>query len=74
MSTSPKRKPKARPSPTKPAPDPKRLLPRLHARLEKERAGLDRWHRRLVRAFHAYLGHYRSVTSITRRIVKLESA
>jgi hypothetical protein len=67
------RKPKARPS-AKPALDPKLLLPRLRVRLEKERARLDRWQKRLVRTFHAYERQYRLATRLARRIAQLESA
>jgi hypothetical protein len=67
------RKPKTRPA-AKPAPDPNLLLAKLHARLEKERAGLDRCQKRLVRVFHAYERQYRLVARIERRIGKLENA
>ena len=58
----------------KPAPDPALLLPRLHSRLEKERAGLDRWRKRLLRAFHAYERQDHLVNRLVRQIAKLESA
>jgi hypothetical protein len=70
--TTPRTSKKARPK-AKPAPDPKLLLPRLHERLENERAGLDRWQKRLVRAFHAYEGQHRLVARLERRIARLES-
>lgn len=72
MSTSRTRK-KARPA-AKPAPDRQLLLPKLHARLDKEQAGLDRWQKRLVRTFHAYERKYRLFARITHRIAKLASA
>lgn len=71
MSKSPTRKTRSRAA-TKPAPDPKLLLPKLHARLDKERAGLDRWQKRLMRTFHAYERQQRLVARIARRIAKLE--
>jgi hypothetical protein len=52
MSTSRTRKPKPHIS-AKPAPDPKLLRPRLHACLEKERASLGRWQKRLAQAASA---------------------
>jgi hypothetical protein len=72
MTTSRKSKLKARPK-ARPAPDPKLLLPKLHVRLENERAGLDRWQKRLVRAFHAYERQHRLVARLERRIARLES-
>jgi hypothetical protein len=73
MTTSRNRKPKPRAA-VKPVPDPKRLLPRLRLRLEKERAGLERCQKRLVRTFHAYERQHRLVARLERRIAKLESA
>jgi hypothetical protein len=73
MTTPQKRKPKARPT-AKTAPNPKLLLPKLRARLDKERAGLDRCQKRLVRTFHAFERQHRLVARIARRIAKLESA
>ena len=70
MTTPRPRKPKPRPVP-KPAPDPKVLLPKLRARLVKERAGLGRWQQRLVRTFHTYERQLRRVTRLERRIAKL---
>jgi len=58
----------------KPAPDPKLLLPRLQTRLEKERVGLDRWLKRLIRAFHAYERQHHLVSRLARQIAKLECA
>jgi hypothetical protein len=72
MSTSRTRN-KARAA-AKTAPDPKLLLPKLYARLDKERAVLDRWQKRLVRTFHPYERQHRLVVRVTRRIAKLESA
>ena len=67
------RKPKPKAGAAKPAPDPKLLLPKLRARLEKGRAGLDRWQKRLLRAFHVYERQSRLVSRLQRRITKLES-
>jgi hypothetical protein len=66
------RKPEVRPNAK--ATDPKLALPKLRDRLEKERGGTDRWHKRLVRTFHAYERQHRLVTRLHRRIAKLESA
>jgi hypothetical protein len=71
--TTPRKTRKARPG-TKPAPDPKLLLPKLRDRLEKERAALDRRHTRLLRAFRAYERQHRLVGRLARRVAKLESA
>ena len=73
MTTPRPRKSKRRPS-AKPAQDPKLLLHRLRARLEKERIGLDRWYKRLVRTFHAYERRHRIVIRLARRIASLERA
>jgi hypothetical protein len=73
MSSPRQRKPKALPV-AKPAADPKVLLPKLHARLEKEQAKLDRWQKRLARTFHAYERQHRLTARLQRRISKLESA
>ena len=70
MTTPRTRKPKRRPG-AKPAPDPKALLSKLNARLETERAGLGRWQKRLVRAFHAYERHHRRVGQLEHRIARL---
>jgi hypothetical protein len=61
-------------STTNPAFDPKFLLARLHARLDKERPGLERWHQRLVRTFHAYERQHRLVNRLARRVAKLDTA
>jgi len=73
MTTPRTRKPKRRPG-AKPAPEPKALLPKLNTRLEKERAGLGRWQRRLVRAFRAFERQVRLVARLERRLAKLEGA
>ena len=73
MSTSRPRKPQAHAA-ARPAPDPKLLIPRLRARLDKERAGLGRWRQRLFRAAHAYERQHRLTARLERRIAKLESA
>jgi hypothetical protein len=73
MSKSPNRKPKGRAA-TRPAPDPKVVLPKLRARLDKERASLARWRQRLFRAAHAYERQHRLTTRLERRIAKLQSA
>ena len=73
MPASRTRKAKARPA-AKPAPDPKLLLPKLRARLEKEQTGLSRWHRRLVRTFRAYERRHRLAARLARRIARLEGA
>ena len=57
------RKPKAR-ARVKPAPDPKVLLPKLRARLEKERSGKDRWQKRMLRASAAAV---REVVGVLKR-------
>lgn len=56
----------------KPAPDPKVLLPKLRARLEKERVSLNRWRQRLFRVSHAYERQFRLTSRLERRIAKLE--
>jgi hypothetical protein len=71
MSTSRPRKSKAR-TVARAAPDPKVQLLKLRARLEKERACLDRWQKRLLRAFHAFERLTRLVARLERRISKLE--
>jgi hypothetical protein len=73
MSKPRTRKPQSR-SLVKPAPDPKLLLPKLRACLEKEQVSLDRWHKRLVRAFRAYERQHRLITCLARKISRLESA
>jgi hypothetical protein len=73
MTTPRTRRPKARRN-AKAAPDPKVMLPKLHARLEKEGAGLERWQKRLVRVFHAYERQHRLVARLERRIARLMSA
>jgi hypothetical protein len=69
---TPPRKKKGRKG-VKPAPDPQSQLPRLRARLVKEQANRDDWHRRLMRTFHAYERRYRLVARLAKRILKLEN-
>jgi hypothetical protein len=73
MTTSRIRKPKPGVA-AKPVPDPQRLLPKLYLRLEKERAGLERWHKRVLRTFHTYERQLRLVARLERRIAQLERA
>ena len=54
-------------------PNPKLLLPRLHSRLEKERAGLDRWRKRLLRASTPMSGRTTWSTAWYARSPSLES-
>jgi hypothetical protein len=56
----------------RPAPDPSTLIPKLRARLDKERAGLGRSQQRLLRTFHIFEKHLRMVARLERRIARLE--
>ena len=56
----------------KPVPDPKRLLPGLRSRRDRERAALSRWQGRLLRAFHAFEKQLRLVARLDRRVARLE--
>jgi hypothetical protein len=73
MNTPRPRKPKARPV-ARATPDPKVQLPKLRSRLEKERASLDRWQKRLLRTFHTFERLTRLVARLGRQINMLESA
>jgi hypothetical protein len=72
--TNPRRR-LVRPPAAAPAPDPNRTrrLQNLRARLEKERAALAQWMRRLKRSFHATERLQRSVARVEKEITKLES-
>jgi hypothetical protein len=67
------RRPRSRAA-AKPTPDPKLLLPKLRARLDRERAALGRSQKRLLRGFHVWEKQGRLVARLERRIARLESA
>ncbi len=69
---TPARRPRTRPA-GKAAPDPQILLPRLRARLGRERAALGRWQKRLLRVFHAWEKQSRRIARLERQIAKLEA-
>lgn len=71
METTPRRRKKSRASP-KDVPDPKRLLPKLRERLDRERIMLVRHQARLLRVFHVWEKQSRLIARLERRISKLE--
>jgi hypothetical protein len=55
-----------------PGPDRTTLIPKLRARLDKERAGLGRSRSRLLRTFHLFEKQLRCVSRLERRLARLE--
>ena len=63
--------------PTAPAPasaSEHRQRLRLRAKFDRARAALDRWHKRLSRAFNAWTKHHKAVVRLERQLAHEEEA